>query len=145
MAKSKKEKRGITFISFGHKDVGSYPCHPGKNASQHIIDIQDVIEDPKHIFPGKDGTTKEVQDFILKNQKTSVWISFMQCLVLKWAMEFEEGGKQQLIICFGCGGGIQRSVAVVEILSDFLEEARGDDFRITKEHWSLDKKKAKEE
>jgi len=140
-----KKLKDIVFVSFGHKDVGSYPCHPGKDAAQHIIDIRDVIEDPKHILVDKDGTTKEVQDFILKNQRTSVWISFMQCLVLKWALEFEEGDKQQLIICFGCGGGIQRSVAVVEILSDFLEEARGDDFEITKKHWSLDKKKAQEE
>jgi len=136
----KAERKKINIFSFGHKDEGAYPSHP-KNTLQVIIDLRALIDDPKEILKGKDGLTQEVLDFILKQRHMPAWLALEAAANLSRAFALDTSEYVEMNICYGCGGGIQRSVAVAGYLYRRFVAEYGDDYEVTITHRSLEKKK----
>lgn len=115
------EKRIELFSMSEHRiSQGSVPPVPDSTTLQHQFDVR-VIADPVEYY-GTPGTDPVVQKFVMDQAVTTVLLSQFKLLIrlyldlLKQSEEFSV-----LRICFICGGGFQRSVAVTEAVAEWLK------------------------
>jgi RNase adapter protein RapZ len=83
-----------------------------------------------------DGLESEVEEYVLKNEETRVFLDRLYSL-LEFALPlYEREGKSSLTLALGCTGGRHRSVVLVEELHRRLG---GGKFRIHVKHRDIDK------
>ncbi|MFO7930269.1 MAG: RNase adapter RapZ [Desulfosalsimonas sp.] len=104
----------IHIISFGYK-------HGIPNDADLIMDVR-FMTNPYFIPELKplDGRNKSVRDFVLKNATTRTFLEKFHDLVDFLLPLYEKEGKAYLTIAMGCTGGQHRSVAVSEVLHEYL-------------------------
>ncbi|MBI5043381.1 MAG: RNase adaptor protein RapZ [Nitrospirae bacterium] len=105
----------ISFISFGYKYGIPYDV-------DLIFDVR-FIQNPnfvKELKPLK-GNDKMVMDYILKFMETKAFLEKLRDFLKFLIPMYEKEGKSYLTIGIGCTGGRHRSVAVSEILKDYLK------------------------
>lgn len=67
------------------------------------------------------GLDQEVQDYLLKDEKTREMLKDLHYFLNKWETEFEANNRSYLTIAIGCTGGRHRSVFMVEKLAEQLK------------------------
>jgi RNase adapter protein RapZ len=83
-----------------------------------------------------DGLESEVEEYVLKNEETRVFLDRLYSL-LEFALPlYEREGKSSLTVALGCTGGRHRSVVLVEELHKRLG---GGKFRIHVKHRDIEK------
>jgi UPF0042 nucleotide-binding protein len=83
-----------------------------------------------------DGLEREVEDYVLKNEETRIFLDRLYSLLEFTLPLYEREGKSSLTVALGCTGGRHRSVVLVEELHKRL----GDDkFRIHVKHRDIEK------
>jgi len=125
----------IYIASFGHVFPDSYPQVPKNKTLQYVYDVRGLIEDPGKEF-WQPGTDQEVADFILTQKEIDNFISMQKPHIEQL---LKTGGRFRGInLYYGCAGGYQRSVAIVEALFAWLQKNFDSKYTITKEHLTLD-------
>lgn len=111
------------------------PCpSPDRQTFLLLFDVR-LIPDPKSVFPKIPGTDPQVSDFVLTSTEAlqllpGYWSAITGCLSLLEKSERYTA----LHINVMCGGGFQRSVAVVEHFAGKLRELG---HQVTVEHLRL--------
>ena len=83
-----------------------------------------------------DGLETEVEEYVLKNEETRVFLDRLYSLLEFTLPLYEREGKSSLTLALGCTGGRHRSVVLVEELHKRLG---GGKFRIHVKHRDIDK------
>ncbi|NMA06370.1 MAG: RNase adaptor protein RapZ, partial [Ruminococcaceae bacterium] len=114
-----KEKCGaikITCISFGFK-------YGIPTESNIVLDVR-FLPNPFYIetLSKMNGLDQEVKDYVLSFDETSeVFDKFSS--MLKYLLPLYQGeGRSHLVVSIGCTGGKHRSVVLVEILTNLINE-----------------------
>ncbi|MFW5975192.1 MAG: RNase adapter RapZ [Desulfosalsimonas sp.] len=104
----------IHIISFGYK-------HGIPHDADLIMDVR-FITNPYFIPELKplDGRNKSVRDFVVKNATARTFLEKFHDLIDFLLPLYEKEGKAYLTIAMGCTGGQHRSVAVSEVLHEYL-------------------------
>ena len=111
----------VAIFSVGRRWPDAYPKAPDKEVLQYIVDVRSAIPDPGEVFPGQDGTTDTVQDWILEQPGVEAWLVETYMMVRKWVRAMEESAEfDQVSVVFMCEGGFQRSVFVAEQIAKRL-------------------------
>ena len=107
--------------------------------SDMVIDTR-FLKNPNFVPELKklDGGNKKIKDFILTDEKARKYIDKIQDLVDFLLPEFQKEGKKYVTISIGCTGGRHRSVAIADIIADYIKR-KG--YRITKIHRDIEKEK----
>src|ERR687897_3097390 len=71
-----------------------------------------------------DGLETEVEEYVLKNEETRVFLDRLYSLLEFTLPLYEREGKRSLTIALGCTGGRHRSVVLVEELQKRLKTDR---------------------
>jgi UPF0042 nucleotide-binding protein len=83
-----------------------------------------------------DGLETEVEEYVLKNEETRVFLDRLYSLLEFTLPLYEREGKSSLTLALGCTGGRHRSVVLVE---DLHKRLGGGKFRIHVKHRDIDK------
>ncbi len=88
-----------------------------------VIDVR-FIPNPFYIkeLSEKNGTTNEIKDYVLQFDETKEFLKKFESLMDFLIPNYIKEGKSYLNIAFGCTGGKHRSVALGEIVANYLEE-----------------------
>lgn len=109
----------ISIISFGYKF----------GVPQNVDILFDVRFLPNPYFipelkPLK-GTNPVVYDFVMKNNETKEFLSHITGLIDFLLPHYIREGRTYLVIGIGCTGGMHRSPAIVEEISQYIKEKHG--------------------
>jgi len=85
---------------------------------------------------GKSGLEKEVEDYVLGDSETRVFLDRLYALLEFTLPLYEREGKSSLTLALGCTGGRHRSVVLVEELH---KRFGGGDLRIHVKHRDIEK------
>ena len=109
------ELMSISIITFGYKY--GIPLQ-----SDIVIDVR-FIPNPFYVdkLSKKDGRDKAIKDFVLSFSETKEFLKKMEDLLVFLIPNYIKEGKSYLTIALGCTGGKHRSVAIGELLGDFLK------------------------
>ncbi|HOO96362.1 MAG TPA: RNase adapter RapZ [Caldisericia bacterium] len=105
----------ITLISFGFRN--GIPTD-----ADLVMDVR-FINNPHYVeeLRDKDGTTKEVFDYVMSDDSAKRFIDeFSELLKFLLPQYLAREGKSMLTVAFGCTGGRHRSVAVTEEIARIL-------------------------
>lgn len=111
------ESMVINCISFGFK-------YGVPDEADLVFDVR-CLPNPYYVpeLRKKTGVEKEVQDFVLNSEESlklrEKLFDLLDFLVPLYIKE----GKSQLVVAFGCTGGMHRSVTFAEKMHDHLEES----------------------
>ena len=103
-----------------NKKIGfKYGTPPGADM---IIDVR-FLDNPYFIpeLKPKDGESEEIQNFVLKDPKTTQFLNKYLELLDFLIPLYEEEGKAYLTIGIGCTGGRHRSVVIARQVYDFIQ------------------------
>lgn len=105
----------VSIITFGYKY--GIPLQ-----SDIVIDVR-FIPNPFYVdeLSKKDGRDKAIKDFVLSFSETKEFLKKIEDLLLFLIPNYIKEGKSYLTIALGCTGGKHRSVAIGELLRDFLK------------------------
>jgi len=133
------EKKRINLFSFGRR-WGMYPGPPVKNELQFVVDIRAAIKDPYDDHPGIDGTDDRIKAFLEAQPNFFNWFNHVikRQLVNQIADLERKDGVKALNVYYMCEGGFQRSVALVDLVYDYLTQSLGLNLEITKQHLSME-------
>jgi len=129
----------VKFFSHGRRwEHPPYTEHPYDTLIL-IVDIRGATDWPPTMFAEIDGMDKRIQDFV--KVEYSAWVLEQQRLVYRSIMEMLTIEKfTSLHIHFICNSGVQRSVAIVELLYDFFcSKKLHKHCSMVKEHCDLEK------
>lgn len=118
----------LNFLSFGFK-------HGAPLEADIIIDVR-FLPNPNFVPELKtlDGNNKKVEDYVLKNITTSIFIDKFGELLDFLIPQYKAEGKTYLNIAIGCTGGKHRSVVIINKLSDKFRK-----YNPTKKHRDISK------
>jgi UPF0042 nucleotide-binding protein len=124
---NKKDFFKINIVSFGYKN-GIL------TEGDLIFDVRFLIN-PYFIeeLKNKTGNDEDVQNFIFSDKRAIVFLDKTVELLYFLLPEYRNEGKSFLIIGIGCTGGIHRSVAIANRLSNILER----DYAVVLRHRDL--------
>ena len=127
---SPKKKMDITLLSFGFKygipiDVDT------------MFDVR-FLPNPFYIDELKyhSGLESNVKEYIWKWPITRQFVEQLNSLISFLLPQYEKEGKSNLVIAFGCTGGLHRSIFIVEKLADYFK-TKG--YKINIEHRDIEK------
>ncbi len=105
----------ISIITFGYKY--GIPLQ-----SDVVVDVR-FIPNPFYVdkLSKKDGRDKAIKDFVLSFPETKEFLKKIEDLLMFLIPNYIKEGKSYLTIALGCTGGKHRSVAIGELLRDFLK------------------------
>jgi len=108
----KKPKVKVTFLSFGFKF--GIP-----QDADNVFDVR-FLPNPHFVenLREKDGTSKEVKEFLLKFEETRKLLETIKNFVKFSLPLYEKEGKAYITFAIGCTGGQHRSVAIAEIVAE---------------------------
>lgn len=132
MSYRKTEGFSISVVSFGFK-YGT-PLDLDLMLDVRFLPNPYYIEEFRH----QTGRVPEVSAYIAKWHTTQEFIKRLQSLLDFLVPQYEEEGKQQLVIGVGCTGGMHRSVWVAETLLSYLNK-KG--YTVNREHRDMYKNK----
>ena len=108
----------IHLCSFAYKlgQDGSLGNHqPFKNAVVGIFDCRKLPNPHNSTIKHMDGRDKAVQEFVFHQPHKGASAQDLVNEAVDWAITaFKDGQGKDVVIAFGCVGGIHRSVAVAE-------------------------------
>jgi len=109
------ELMNISIVTFGYKY--GVPLQ-----SDIVIDVR-FVPNPFYIdkLSREDGRSKAIKDFVLSFPETKRFLRKIENLLVFLIPNYIKEGKSYLTIAFGCTGGRHRSVAIGELLRDFLK------------------------
>ena len=121
----------ITVMSFGFK-------YGIPQDSDLVFDVR-FLPNPYYIesLREKTGNDAEVQDYVMENEKTQVFLEKLKDMVDFLIPNYILEGKNQLVISIGCTGGKHRSVTLANALYRILEQKENYGVRI--EHRDIGK------
>jgi UPF0042 nucleotide-binding protein len=105
----------INVVSFGFK-------HGMPVEADLMMDVR-FLTNPYFVTELKalDGGSKEVQDFVLKDPETELFLSVYLKLLDHLIPLYEKEGKAYLTIAIGCTGGRHRSVVIAQKIFDHIQ------------------------
>ncbi|MDL2280729.1 RNase adapter RapZ [Selenomonadales bacterium OttesenSCG-928-I06] len=127
---SLKKKMDITFLSFGFKY--GIPIDSDMMFDVRFLPNPFYIEELKH----HSGLEAEVKEYIWKWPVTRQFVEKLNSLVDFLLPQYEKEGKSNLVIAFGCTGGLHRSIFIAEKLADHF---KNNGYRINIEHRDIEK------
>jgi UPF0042 nucleotide-binding protein len=84
----------------------------------------------------KNGLVREVEEYVLKDQETRVYLDRLYALLEYTLPLYEREGKSTLTLALGCTGGRHRSVVLVE---ELRKRFGGANYQIHVKHRDIDK------
>lgn len=107
----------ITVLSFGYK-------YGIPKDADIIFDVR-FLPNPYYLedLRSKTGLDKDVQDYVLNNETTSVFLEKLKDMMFFLIPNYIKEGKSQLVIGIGCTGGKHRSVTLATKLYEALESS----------------------
>jgi RNase adapter protein RapZ len=108
----------INVVSFGFK-YGSLP------EADLVMDVRFLcnpyfVAELKHL----DGETKEIQDFVLQDPETGLFLTAYLKLLDHVIPLYEKEGKAYLTIAIGCTGGRHRSVVIAKLVFEHIKRTQ---------------------
>jgi UPF0042 nucleotide-binding protein len=90
-----------------------------------VMDVR-FIPNPFYIaeLSNKDGRTKEIKEYVLSFSETNEFLKKFKSLLEFLIPNYIKEGKSYLSIAFGCTGGKHRSVALGEIIAEYLSSKK---------------------
>ena len=121
----------INILSFGFK-------HGIPADADLVFDVR-FLPNPYYIegLREKTGNDPEVQDYVMENEKTHVFLDKLKDMVEFLIPNYILEGKNQLVISIGCTGGKHRSVTIANALYQMLE--RRENYGVRIEHRDIGK------
>lgn len=121
----------ITVMSFGFK-------YGIPQDSDLVFDVR-FLPNPYYIdeLKEKTGNDPEVQDYVMENEKATVFLNKLKDMVEFLIPNYILEGKSQLVISIGCTGGKHRSVTIANALYQLLD--RQENFGVRIEHRDIEK------
>ncbi len=88
-----------------------------------VFDVR-FLPNPYYIaeLKAKTGNDKEVQDYVLNNERTDVFLEKLTGMIDFLLPNYIWEGKNHLVIAIGCTGGKHRSVTLANSLFDFVKK-----------------------
>ncbi len=116
----------VTFLSFGFKN--------GLPSDADLVFDVRFLPNPYYIEELRvlSGNDKEVQDYVLHNQKAQDFLEKLQDMVQFLIPSYIQEGKSQLVIAIGCTGGKHRSVTIANEMYRML--SANEEYGIRIEH-----------
>lgn len=105
----------INVVSFGFK-------HGTPSEADMIMDVR-FLDNPYFVreLRPKDGESKDIQDFVLQDPQTSLFLEKYLDLLDYVIPLYEKEGKAYLTVAIGCTGGRHRSVVVAQKIYAHLQ------------------------
>lgn len=121
----------ITVLSFGFK-------YGIPSDADLVFDVR-FLPNPYYIeeLRQKTGNDKEIQDFVMKNEKAGEFLTKLEDMVRFLIPNYITEGKHQLVIAIGCTGGKHRSVTLANGLYECLK--KDENYGIKIEHRDIEK------
>ncbi len=106
----------VTVMSFGFK-------YGIPEDADLVFDVR-FLPNPYYIaeLKAKTGNDKEVQDYVLNNERTDVFLERLTGMIDFLLPNYIWEGKNHLVIAIGCTGGKHRSVTLANSLFDFVKK-----------------------
>lgn len=106
----------VTVMSFGFK-------YGIPEDADLVFDVR-FLPNPYYIesLKAKTGNDKEVQDYVLNNERADVFLEKLTGMVDFLLPNYIWEGKNHLVIAIGCTGGKHRSVTLANCLYDFVKK-----------------------
>ena len=106
----------VTVCSFGYK-------YGIPSTADLVFDVR-FLPNPYYIAELREhtGLDREIRDFLNSYQQTKDYLTRLEELLAFTLPLYEEEGKTNLVIAVGCTGGQHRSVAVAEVIGDFVSK-----------------------
>ncbi|WP_251388347.1 RNase adapter RapZ [Mediterraneibacter agrestimuris] len=106
----------VTVMSFGFK-------YGIPEDADLVFDVR-FLPNPYYIaeLKAKTGNDKEVQDYVLNNERTDVFLEKLTGMIDFLLPNYIWEGKNHLVIAIGCTGGKHRSVTLANSLFDFVKK-----------------------
>lgn len=129
--KSKGIQFSISFMSFGYKY--GVPID-----ADLMVDVR-FLPNPFYIpeLKNKTGNDKEVQDFVFRQEATTIFLEKYLDLLTFLLPMYEKEGKANLTIGIGCTGGKHRSVTLANYLA---EQTRALGYQTETRHRDIERK-----
>ena len=123
-------RMSIFLASFGYK-------YGIPHDTDLILDVR-FLPNPYFVneLRAKSGLEREVEEYVLKDQETRVYLDRLYALLEYTLPLYEREGKSTLTVALGCTGGRHRSVVLVEELS---KRFGGANYQIHVKHRDIDK------
>lgn len=114
----------LTFVSFGYKK--GLP-----NYLDYLIDVR-FLKNPYYIeeLKNQSGNDIEVYDYVMKQEDTQEYLKILIPFLDYSIEKHQQTNRSYLSIGIGCTGGQHRSVALVNYLSEYYNEA----YNVVKDH-----------
>lgn len=121
----------VTVMSFGFK-------YGIPEDADLVFDVR-FLPNPYYIeeLKPKTGNDKEVQDYVLNNERADVFLEKLTGMVDFLLPNYIWEGKNHLVIAIGCTGGKHRSVTLANCLYEFVKQQEQYGVRI--EHRDIEK------
>ena len=107
---------GINVLSFGFKY--GIPLEADLVTDVRFLSNPYFVPDLKYL----DGNSKKIQNFVLNNQETSLFLRRYLDLLDYLLPLYEKEGKAYLTIAFGCTGGRHRSVVIAQSIFQHIKK-----------------------
>ncbi len=130
LSPSEKEMLDVSVVTFGFKY--GLPLQ-----SDIVMDVR-FIPNPFYVkgLESKTGMDNEVKDYVLKFPETKEFLDKFESLLEFLLPRYIAEGKSYLTISLGCTGGRHRSVALGEIIGEFLKNLG---YKVKIEHRDIEK------
>ncbi len=117
ISKSPTETLDISIVTFGFKY--GIPLQ-----SDIVMDVR-FIPNPFYVkgLESKTGKDREVQEYVMRFSETKKFLEKFEALLMFLIPHYIAEGKSYLNISLGCTGGKHRSVALGEIIGEFLKKS----------------------
>jgi UPF0042 nucleotide-binding protein len=127
---SDSRRMSIFLTSFGYK-------YGIPHDTDLILDVR-FLPNPYFVndLRDKNGLVREVEEYVLKDQETRVYLDRLYALLEYTLPLYEREGKSTLTLALGCTGGRHRSVVLVE---ELRKRFGGANYQIHVKHRDIDK------
>jgi len=127
---SNARRMSIFLTSFGYK-------YGIPHDTDLILDVR-FLPNPYFVneLRAKSGVDREVEEYVLKDQETRVYLDRLYALLEYTLPLYEREGKSTLTVALGCTGGRHRSVVLVE---ELRKRFGGANYQIHVKHRDIDK------
>jgi UPF0042 nucleotide-binding protein len=127
---SDSRRMSIFLTSFGYK-------YGIPHDTDLILDVR-FLPNPYFVneLRAKSGLDREVEEYVLKDQETRVYLDRLYALLEYTLPLYEREGKSTLTLALGCTGGRHRSVVLVE---ELRKRFGGANYQIHVKHRDIDK------
>jgi RNase adapter protein RapZ len=113
---TRPDQLAVQLISFGYKY--GVPLE-----ADLVFDVR-FISNPFYVpeLRLRSGLTEEVRDYVLRQPMTNRFLDLLKQFLELTIPAYIEEGKTRLTIAIGCTGGYHRSIAIAELIAEWLRE-----------------------